>query len=188
MFEYVPEFNGLTDVVYSDFRNEEERKFLTSLYNYAPEWKKYGLDDDNFIMFYEGETVTVAFDIIDENENLVLRSLRVDFDHTNLLLGEDITMQYVCKLDVNDPKVKKYRKSEYSTVELSEIAANWIVTEAARKIELREWVTSSYRHRVWVLADTDNPISMSDSKNELGRKNLGHPTRTKIAYPPDTIN
>lgn len=47
MFTYIPKFNGLTDIVYDDFRNNEEREFLTSLYGYASVWEKYGFEDDD---------------------------------------------------------------------------------------------------------------------------------------------
>ena len=127
MFTYIPKFNDLTDVVYNDFRNNEEREFVNSLYSYASAWEKYSLDDEDFIMFYDGDTLTVAFDIIGKTKNCVLRSLRIDLNETNLLLGEDISMQYVCKLDVNDSDVKVYKRDEYSIKNLSKIAVDWIV-------------------------------------------------------------
>lgn len=182
MFTYIPEYNGLSETVYTDYRNEEEREFLTCLYSYAAIWEQYGLSDDDFIMFYEGNTVTLAFDICDNTANVVLRAMRIDFNETNLLLGEDLTMQYVCKLDVDDSEVKEYKKAEYSTKELAEIAAKWIANELSRKIELREWITLSHRHQHYVLVDTDKPLSWLDSEN-IKRWGLGKPKRVKIVHP-----
>lgn len=182
MFEYIPKFNDLTEVVYDDYRNNEEREFLTVLYSYVSTSGNYNFEDHNFYIFYDGDTMTVAFDVVDEFENHVLRSLRVDFTQTSLLVGEDETHQYVSRLDSSNPNVKEYQKTEYTTTQLAKIAADWVSYELSREIELREWITVSFRHRLWVLTDTNQPIVFSDSKN-VSRRNLSSPDKVTIVYP-----
>lgn len=183
MFTYIPNFNNLTDIIYEDFRNNEEREFLTSLYGYASVWEKYGFEDDDWILFYDDNIVTVALDIYDDINHSGLRSIRIDFTETSLLVGEDETHQYVSRLNADNPNVKEYRKTEYTTTQLAKITADWLSYELSREIELREWITESFHHRRWVLVDTNRHISMSDSKNIFRRDGLGHPTRVTVVYP-----
>lgn len=183
MFDYIPKFNGLTDVVYDDFRNDEEREFLTVLYSYVSASENYSFEDHDFLLFYDDDVVTIAFDICDDINNSVLRSLRIDFTETSLLVGEDETHQYVSRLNADNPNVKEYQKTDYTTTQLAKIAADWLSYELSREIELREWITESFHHRRWILVDTNRPISMSDSKNIFRRDGLGHPTRVTVVYP-----
>lgn len=135
MFTYIPKFNDLSDIEYTDYRNLEEREFLTILYDRVSALEQYKLMEyDDFWMFYHDNILTVAFDIIDENANVVLRSLRIDFTETSLLMGRNETFQYVSALDTNNPDVKKYKKTEYTTIQLAEIAAQWVSQEISRKV------------------------------------------------------
>lgn len=98
MFTYIPKFNGLSEIEYTDYRNSEEREFLMTLYDRVSSLDEYRLMEyDDFFMFYHDSILTVAFDICDENANLVLRSLRIDFTETSLLMGNDETFQYVSR-------------------------------------------------------------------------------------------
>ena len=182
MFEYIPNFNGLSDVVYDDFRNDEEREFLNALYGYVSVSKSYDFEDHDWFLFYDDEILTIAFDVYDDINRIVLRSLRIDFTETSLLVGKDETHQYAGRLNADNPNVKKYQRAEYTTTRLAEIAADWVSYELSREIELREWITESFHHRRWVLVDTNQPISVSDSKG-VRRDNLGSPDRITIVYP-----
>lgn len=175
MFIYIPKFNDLSDVEYSDYRNEEEREFMTILNSYAAEWKPFGVWGEDLFLFYDRGDLSLGICIYS------FRDLRIDFTETSLLLGEDETHQYVTKLNPNNPQVKVYQKADYSTAQLAEIAADWITHELSRKIELREWITDSYHHKNWVLIDTNCVLSVSDSKNVF-RRDLGEPTKVMVVY------
>jgi len=180
MFEYAPNYNGLSYEEYVDFRNDEDREFLTALCSYSDNWKKYGFHDEDFLYFYHGEVLSVAFDICAHKQ--VLRAMRIDLTETNLLLGEDETAQYISTLNPNNPEVKVYLKADYSITELAELSAKWIDFELSRKIELHEWINFRFHHRQWIMADNHKIIMWSDSKNIL-RKLLGKPTNISITYP-----
>jgi hypothetical protein len=176
MFEYIPKFNNLSDIEYSDYRNEEEREFMTALNARAAEWKLFGMYEDDWIMFYDGEVLSLGVYIYS------FRDLRIDLTETSLLLGEDETHQYVTKLNSNAQGVIEYNKTDYTTAQLAEIAADWITHELSRKIELREWITDSYHHKNWVLTDANRVITISDSKGKFRRDDLGEPTKVTVVY------
>lgn len=177
MFEYIPKFNNLSDIEYGDYRNEEEREFMTTLNARAAEWKVFGICENDWIMFYDGEVLSLGIYIYN------FRDLRVDFTETSLLLGKDETSQYVTKLNPNNPQVKVYQKVAYSTAQLAEITADWITYELSRKIELHEWITDSYHHRRWILADTNQAITAQNLKGFCPNINeLGEPTKVSVVY------
>ena len=45
MFEYIPKFNGLSDVEYSDYRNDDEREFMTILNNHSLVFDSEGISE-----------------------------------------------------------------------------------------------------------------------------------------------
>lgn len=164
------------------FRNEEEKEFLTVLIAHADEWFKVGLTNQDCYLIHDESTLTVAFDICDFEMSVVLRCLRIDFTGQSLLLGYDDSMQYVCPLSADNPDVKLYQRTEHSLKDFAEIAAKWLLSELSRKIERREWRIGSILHQQYVVADTNQPLSWSDSENKR-RYGLGTPTLTKIVFP-----
>ena len=164
------------------FRNEEEKEFLISLLAHANEWFEFGLTDQDCYLMYDNSALTVAFDICDFERSVVLRCLRIDLTETGLLLGFDDSMQYVCPLSADNPDVKSYQRAEYTPKDFAEIAAKWLVSELSRKIERRELRSGSVHHQQYVIEDSNQPLSWSDSENKK-RYGLGTPTLTKIVFP-----
>lgn len=164
------------------FRNEEEKKFLATLLAHADEWFEFGLTKQDCYLIYDESTLTVAFDICDFEKSVVLRCLRIDFTESSLLLGYDDSMQYVCPLSADNSDVKSYQRAEYTTNDCAEIAAKWLVFELSRNIERREWRTGSVLHQQYVIEDSNQQLSWSDSENKK-RYGLGTPTLAKIVFP-----
>ena len=83
MFEYIPRFDDLSDIEFSDYRNAEEREFMTILNGYAAEWEQYDDYDDTLFMFYHGDDLCLGIEVAE------FRSLRIDFRGWGVLMGKD---------------------------------------------------------------------------------------------------
>ena len=126
----------LSEAVNVSFRNEKEREFLTALYSYVSEWTQFGLtDDDSYVSLYDDSILMVAFDICDRKQSKILRSLRVDFTGTSVLicdLGARSSNLFDSQLNVNDSDVKEYRVIGDSPSDLADLAAQWLTQEFSR--------------------------------------------------------
>jgi hypothetical protein len=126
----------LSQSVKVGFRNEQEREFLTALYSCFSEWGQFGLtDDDSFVSFYDDSILMVAFDICDRKQSTVLRSLRIDFTGTSVLvcdLGNGSSNLFDSRLFDTDLDVKEYRVIGDSPSDLAALAAQWVTQEFTR--------------------------------------------------------
>lgn len=177
MFEYIPKFNDLSDVEYTDYRNDEEREFMTVLNSRFAEWEKFGIGDGDFFMFYDRDILSLGIEIY------TFRDLRIDFTGIAVLMGKDETSQYVTRLYEYDPAVIVYERFDHTISQLAEIAADWITYELSRKIELREWITESYHHRQWILADTNEILTVQNLRGlRRSTEALGEPAKVTVVY------
>lgn len=165
------------------FRNEAEREFLNALFAHSSAWAKLGVTNDCcMINLYFDSILMVAFDICDWNGNNVVRSLKVDYDGTRVLMGETGTNLFDSKFDVHDSKVKVLNDSDSSPTDLADETAQWLYFEMSRPIVFKEWITVFYHHTQYELADTSQPLGWSDSQNKK-RRWLGSPTKAAIVHP-----
>ena len=91
--------------------------------------------------------------------NLLLRTLRVDFDGRAVWFGPDETHQFVTDLDPGRPGV--FVLSDLPVAQLASAAADWLERELRRPIVRYEWDRLDNRGvapRLWVLADTGQGI------------------------------
>jgi hypothetical protein len=176
-----------TEIIYfselekEGFRNESEREFLTALFRHAPEWASLGVTSECCMISYWDQVLMIAFDICDWSENIVLRSLKIDYTGARVLAGETGSNLFDIKFEPDSPGVTEYGYGA-SPEQLAYHAAKWLYEEMSRPIVLREWKRGSDHHRWYQLADTGQQISWSDSQNEKLR-NLGAPTKEKIVHP-----
>jgi len=124
----------------------------------------------------------VAFDIYDWNGNIVVRSLKVDFDGTSVLMGETGSNLFDSKFDANDVEVKVLNNPDSSPADLAERTAEWLYFEMSRPIVLKEWITWFHHHKEYQLADNDKPLEWSESRCKKCWW-LSSPTRAAIVHP-----
>jgi hypothetical protein len=149
--------------------SEAERVFIEVLHDradvggwYADGWPR----EDRFIL---------AVCPSDPDFPCVLRTLRVDFDGQAASFGPDETHQFATDLDPRRPGVTVLRGCPVT--ELATAAADWLEREMRRPIVRREWCRPGFWRREWVLADTGEPLGISDSANASRRPDLGEPDR-----------
>jgi hypothetical protein len=149
--------------------NEREREFAELLHAHAEAggWfaDSWRLDD----------RIVLSVCLSDPERRGVLRTLRVDFDGVAVSYGPDETHQFVTDLDPARPDVTVM--SGRSVAELALAAATWLQREMRRPILRHEWDQPDFRRMVWVLADTGEQLSVSDSSNNFRRPRLGPPDR-----------
>jgi len=176
------EFLSFSEVKEQGFRNNAEEQFLTVLFEHSTAWAELGVTDDCCYISYWDSTLMIAFDVCDWNGNQVVRSVKVDFNGTSVLMGETGTNLFDFKFDPNSPNVKVLPKVDMTYIDLANEAAKWVFEELSRPIVLKEWVTCSYHHKQYELYDINRPLSWSDSQNKQ-RSPLGKPTRAAIVHP-----
>lgn len=176
------DFFFYSEIQIQGFRNESEREFLTALFAHSFEWAQLGVTDQYCMINYQDSILMIAFDICDWNGNVVLRSLRVDFDCTSVLMGETGSNLFDIKFDAAFPGIVEFHKAGASPADAAEAAAKWLYCEMSRPIVLKEWITRSFHHKQYELSDNNQPLSWSDSQNKK-RSSLGSPTRAAIIHP-----
>lgn len=164
------------------FRNEAEREFLTALFAHAFEWKALGVTDEECMICYSDSILMVAFDICDWNGNVVLRSLKVDFDGTRVLTGETESQTVDIKFDTDSPNIEEINQVGASPMDLAEAAAKWLYHEISRPIVFREWITWFSHHKEYEILDHNQSPDLSESKINK-RRSSGMPTRAAIVHP-----
>lgn len=161
MFRIDPPVFGLDEC-----RSENERQFIIELEKLS----NWYLD----FMPHEMRTVLYASPV-DRDYNLVLRTLRVDYDGSTLWLGPDETHQFSTDLAVGQRGVSTH--SDQSPIELAAIAAKWLNHELRRPIERQEWDKLDDRGvapRLWLMADSGERIC----RNGVVLSEFGPPDRT----------
>jgi hypothetical protein len=138
----------VSDDLTQDGRNDAERRFLGRLTLLQPPYCEVWLFFPQLVV-----TVTVA----DPDENLVLRTLRVDFDGKRFAAGNDPGDQITDELDPDDPD-RLESPDGLSPEELAERAMAWLRAQAQRPIEREEWDEDDGGWRRWVLADTGQAL------------------------------
>jgi hypothetical protein len=122
------------------------------------------------------------FDICDWKESQVLRSVKIDFTGTSVLMGETGSNLFDNQFDEKDTRITVYKEVDGNVSALADLAAEWLYRELSREIIRREWITDSYHHTQYEMADTKQPLSWSDSQNKR-RFWLGKPTMITIVHP-----
>jgi hypothetical protein len=138
--------NDLTE----DGRDGEERRFLRRLTLLQPPFCEVWTGWPQLVV-----SVTVA----DDDENLVLRTLRVDYDGNGFVAGNDPSHQITDELDPDDPD-RLESPSGLDPEELAELAMAWLRAQAARPIERQEWDEDDGGWRRWVLTDTGQALTI----------------------------
>jgi len=157
------------DIDDDEFDNSSEREFVHALRLLARSWAKLGLEpEDAFVVRDPGLVLLV--DVCAPSETYILRTLRVEFDTVSVRMGDDETGQG----GGLSGKIVTLKSRSRTPSELGTLAAEWIEQELRRPIERREWTRADFRHRRWVLADSGEALTWSDSHNE-NRKGLGTP-------------
>jgi len=149
--------------------SESERAFIEALHGraaaggwYADGWPR----EDRFML---------SVCLSDPDFLSVLRTLRVDYDGESVTFGTDETHQFATDLDPARPDVTVVRGRPVA--ELAAAAADWLEREMRRPIVRREWNRSGFKRHEWLLADTGEPIAISDSDNAGRHPDLGEPDR-----------
>src|SRR5262245_16270314 len=135
--------------------NEPERTFIEAMHHrseaggwYPDVWVR----DDRVVLAVSPGDQTPGY-------NLILRTLRVDFDGRAVRLGPDETHQFATDLD--PARAGVHVLSERPVAELADAAADWVEREMRRPIVRHEWDRLDQRGvapRLWVLADTGEGI------------------------------
>lgn len=108
-------------------------------------------------IWVDRQRLVTSVDIRDDTHNLVLRTLRVDFDGRHVWGGNDLTHQLASDLDPDDPDWFERRDGK-TPEECAETAAAFFAREAARPIEREEWVSGATTRYRWTLADVGRRI------------------------------
>ncbi|WP_437323730.1 hypothetical protein [Sorangium sp. So ce381] len=153
-------------------RTDAERAFITEMSRRALAWRSLGVPSDHLLGTVE-PFVMLLLDVPADGK--VLRTLRVDFHESRVVVGEDETMQAATDLDEENPRVLVVKDG--SPLALATAAADWMEREILRPIERHEWVREDFCHQRYVLSDTGEPLCWSDSHNQK-RPDLGPPDRT----------
>lgn len=131
-------------------RNEVERRFLRRLTSLQP---------PEFDVWTDWPQLVVTVDVVDGEENLVLRTLRVDFDGTRIVAGNDPTHQVTDDLDPGDPD-RLESPAGLSPEALAQTVAAWLRAQVARPVERQEWIHGDACLQRWVLVDTGNVLTL----------------------------
>ena len=138
---------GSSDLT-EDGRTAAERRFLGRLSQLQPP----------FCYVSTGWPQLVVLVSVDDNEeNLALRTLRVDFYGKRFVAGNDPGHQLTDELDPDDPD-RLQSPDGLNPEELAEAAMGWLREQAERPIERQEWDENDGGWRRWVLADTGEAL------------------------------
>jgi len=154
----------------TECRNERERAFIEALHaravsgGWCADW------------WPRTDRLMLSVSPIDPDHNLVLRTLRIDFDGSAVQFGPDETHQFATDLD--SARAGVYERSGQPVTELADAAADWLERELRRPIVRQEWHRPEFWRRQWVLADTGERLVWSDSANAKERPGLGPPDIT----------
>ena len=136
--------------------NETERAFIEALHAQAV------VGNWNADAWVWDDRVVVAVSVCDQTPeyNLLLRTLRVDFDGKTVWFGPDETQQFATDLDPTRTGVSML--SGLLVCEMAVAAAEWLEWEMRRPLARQEWDHLDRRGvapRLWVLADTGEGIA-----------------------------
>ena len=112
---------GLNETGLDQYRSETERTFLEALHRRAEAAGWYG---DAWPL---DQCLAVSVTLKDPTCSAVRRTLRIDFNGTTVLVGDDSTHQLVENLDPSMPDVLELSSSSVS--DLAGLAADWIERE-----------------------------------------------------------
>jgi hypothetical protein len=101
--------------------------------------------------------LVVTVTISDPEHNCILRTLRIDFDGSSLVGGNDPSHQIDPQLDPDDPDHFEMR-TQLAAERFADVAFSWFSDQADRPIDRQEWREGSRTWRRWVLADTGRPL------------------------------
>jgi hypothetical protein len=145
--------------------SESERAFIEAMHHRSEAGGWY-LDawvwDDRVVLAVSPGDRTPSY-------NLILRTLRVDFDGRSVRFGPDETHQFATDLDSARPGV--HVLSGRPVAELADAASDWLEREMRRPIVRHEWDRLDQRGvapRLWVLADTGEGIVAQGQWSDFG--------------------
>ncbi len=147
-------------------RTDQERRFLARLRELANGRALFDAWD-----LYPQLVVTLTVD--DPEENVIVRTLRVDYDGSSLRGGEDPSSQIDPELDSSDPDY--FELTGYASPEaLASQAFDWFSRQGRRPIDRREWFGPDHTWLEWVMLE---PV-----EKPLVARYFGRPDR-----PPDHV-
>jgi hypothetical protein len=175
-----------------EFRSDAERDFVRAISLHATWWGALGLSPEGArIVPAEGKLIL----FVDVGApQLVLRTLRIEFDGSSVVMGDDEAGQEGPHLDLSKRKVVTVRSSDLDAgvglfapyrdvgsvpARLAERAAEWVEYQTRRRVECHEWKKPSFTHRRWISTDTGEVLRWSDSSN-IWRSDLGVPDEVVI--------
>ena len=162
--------------------NEATWTFISALCEHSSEWIALGISPQNGFFQADDGLITLGISISDEERRCIVRDLRIDFDGSRVVMGEDETHQYVTDLVPGERGAVEHRLHDAAPHDYAQLAAAWLATETRRIIERHEWHRLTYRHTKWMMADTGKCIVWSDTHNEK-RSDLGPPTHVTVIHP-----
>ncbi len=155
-------------------RTDAEREFVAAMAERARAWHESGVTPDDLRSLPAAGKWLLFVDVCAPAEGHVLRTLRVELIGDCVVMGDDETGQGTHDLDVSRPGVVACDRGAAQAGTLADCAANWIELQLRRPVERHEWHRAMFVHRRWILADTNQGLSWSDSQNER-RSELGLP-------------
>ncbi len=122
--------------------------------------------------------IVLGVDISDTAPIVVLRTLRVEFDGTRALVGDDQTMQLVTSLDPRSRDVTIFAERSPDACALA--VAEWIEEQLRRPIHRHEWLHEGFHHIVWLLADTGSKLIELTGLGSIDGLDLGAPDAVTV--------
>ena len=154
-------------------RSDAERAFLRQIEHLCTDKSPF----DAWINYWQ---LVVILSISDPEHNVILRTVRVDFDGQSLAGGNDPTHQIAPNLDPEDPDYFELR-DQLTPAQFAERAFDWFHHEAIRPIDRQEWDGADHGWLLWVLADGEGRPLVAQYFDQPDRP----PDRVVRLRPPD---
>ena len=133
----------------------------------AARWGAIGVRPDHLLTQWENNVLTTAVDI-------VVRTLRADYNEERVLVGVDATGQLVTPLVDGHDGVRSYDVGGETPETIGLIMAERLEPEVVRPIVREEWDRNNFTR--WVLTDTGREVCWSSLTNRR-LEHLGEPQR-----------
>jgi hypothetical protein len=139
-------------------RTDAERRFLAVLRERAESWAALDLDPQDTQAWTDREPLYVHVDLTDPSHELILGTLRVEFDGRRVVGGWS-DGQLVHDLDPAAPDAFDTPAHE-SPETAAELAAGWLESQLRRPVERRDWRRGNVViYREWILADSERALT-----------------------------
>lgn len=157
-------------------RNDDERRYLERL---DARVTQGGWRPDAWP--HAAGHVIVSVCPVDAEQRSLLRTLRADYVHPQLLFGPDETHQFATDLDPSRPGVTLLPNGRPE--DLADAAADWFESELSRQIVREEWIVPGGSRERCVLVDNGQVLTLRGTWNAAVRQALGPPDKRTIVWP-----